>query len=94
MFGAAMPSKTYNIMAAGKPVLALTDENSESPRVLDESGIGWRLAPGNIDLLEATLVKIHSQKDELECLGRKARQVAEKQYSAAIAIEHYRLALS
>ena len=29
MWGTAMPSRTYNIMAAGKPVLALTEKGSE-----------------------------------------------------------------
>ena len=41
MLGVAMPSKTYNLMAAGEPLLALTDPDSELARVIDE---GNRLA--------------------------------------------------
>jgi glycosyltransferase involved in cell wall biosynthesis len=41
MWGTAMPSRTYNILAAGKPILALTDDGSELARVIEEEGVGW-----------------------------------------------------
>src|SRR5438445_5272586 len=40
MCGAAMPCRTYNIMAAGKPILALTEQNSELALIIDEERIG------------------------------------------------------
>lgn len=94
MYGAAMPSKTYNIMAAGKPILALADAESELALVVDENDIGWHLLPGNVDLLLDTLNSIFERRDELESKGRLSRLAAERDYSISLALERYRSALS
>ena len=94
MIGAAMPSKTYNIMAAGKPVLALTDDDSELALVIDENNIGWHLEPGNADQLERALNQIYESRDDLENMGKRSRSAAERDYSLRIALERYRAALS
>ena len=93
MYGAAMPSKTYNIMAAGKPVLALTDEGSELALVIDESRIGWHLEPGDANALRATLDEICERRSELWSIGNRAREAAERDYSLSTAIARYREAL-
>src|ERR1035441_9183365 len=41
MLGLAVPSRTYNLMAAGKPIIALVSECSEVAMVVREEGIGW-----------------------------------------------------
>ena len=94
MYGAAMPSKTYNIMAAGKPVLALTDNDSELARVIDENEIGWHLEPGDADSLEAALNGIYDRREELEKMGQLARAEAEQNYTLSLAINRYKEALT
>jgi len=94
MFGAAMPSKTYNILAAGKPILALTDEGSELAQVIDDGSIGWHLAPGNADQLEAALTTIYDRMNELQSIGQRSRHIAEKDYSLDLALKRYKAALS
>ena len=89
-----MPSKTYNIMAAGKPVLALTDNDSELAKVIDENEIGWHLEPGDADALEAALNDIHDRRTELEKMGRLARAEAERNYTLSLAISRYEEALT
>ena len=73
MYGAAMPSKTYNIMAAGKPVLALTDPGSELALLIDEEKIGWHLPAGDTENLKATLNEIYDSRDDLHEIGTRAR---------------------
>ena len=46
MFGVAMPSRTYNLLA-GKPILALTENDSEVARVVAEEKVGWAIPPLN-----------------------------------------------
>lgn len=41
MYGLGVPSKTYNLLALGKPVLYIGDENSEIDILNKESDIGW-----------------------------------------------------
>ena len=89
MYGAAMPSKTYNIMAAGKPVLALTDEGSELAMVIDEDKIGWHLPPGNSQKLVTKLEELYEKRNEFGDIGTRARKAAEEKYSLERALQRY-----
>lgn len=90
MWGTAMPSRTYNIMAAGKPILALTDRGSELARVIDEEGIGWHIRPGDSDHLRSTILEIFENRAKLTAMGERSRRAAEAKYSTATAIDSYR----
>ncbi len=94
MWGTAMPSRTYNIMAAGKPILALTDPGSELALVIDEEGIGIHIPPGDADLLVEKIVELHSRRDELAEMGHRARAAAEAKYSTQKAVSDYAKALT
>ena len=94
MWGTAMPSRTYNIMAAGKPIIALTDEGSELARVVDEEKIGWHLEPGDPEALERTIVAAYERRAELAAMGDRARRAGRAKYSLTDACEAYRKALS
>ncbi len=94
MWGTAMPSRTYNIMAAGKPILALTDARSELAQVIDEDNIGWHIPPGDPDSLLEAILDIYERRSDLDEMGGRAREAALQKYSRAIAIEAYRRALS
>ena len=94
MWGTAMPSRTYNIMAAGKPILALTDDGSELARVIDEDDIGWYLPPGDPDSLLETILEIYERRRDLDEIGKRARDAALRKYSLASAIEAYSKAVT
>ncbi len=55
----SVPSKTYSILAAGRPVVAAIDPGTEVPRMLAESGAGVAVAPDDpeafIDALRGML---------------------------------------
>ena len=93
MWGTAMPSRTYNIMAAGKPVLALTDKGSELARVIDEDQIGWYIEPGNAKELTALIEKVYNSRDQLAPMGERAREAALQKYSTEKAVSAYAEAL-
>jgi len=89
MYGAAMPSKTYNIMAAGKPLLAITDDDSELARVIDEDQIGWHVSAEKPGELAATLQNIFANREMLCSIGLRARRAAEQKYSIESALQNY-----
>ncbi|MBP9110433.1 MAG: glycosyltransferase family 4 protein, partial [Pyrinomonadaceae bacterium] len=89
MWGTAMPSRTYNIMAAGKPILALTDKGSELARVIDEDSIGVHLEPGNPKALKEAILAMFQSRDELDKMGQRAREAALAKYSTEIAVAAY-----
>jgi glycosyltransferase involved in cell wall biosynthesis len=45
MKGLAVPSRSYNLMAAGKPMIALVDNSSEIAHLIREEQIGWVVEP-------------------------------------------------
>ena len=84
-----MPSKTYNLMAAGKPLLAMTDPDSELALVIDEDRIGWHIRPGDPQALKNVLEKVFESRGALPEMGRRARSAAVSKYSLDIALERY-----
>lgn len=93
MWGSAMPSRTYNIMAAGKPIFALTDTGSELTRVIEEDRIGWHIEPGNVDRFCETVIAIYKDRDNVADMGERARSAALLKYSLKQAVSSYRHAL-
>lgn len=93
MWGTAMPSRTYNIMAAGKPIVALTDEGSELALVIDEDRIGWHIEPGDPKALHDLIHEVYQKRAQLPEMGRRARAAAEAKYSPDTAVRAYGHAL-
>lgn len=89
MRGVSMPSRTYNILAAGKPMLALTDDESELAMVIEEDRVGWHIPPGNADRLVAAINDIYDMRDCLQEFGERARASALEKYSLAVATGKY-----
>lgn len=93
MWGVSVPSRTYNIMAAGKPILAITEEESEIDRIIKEEGNGWSVKPSEPDALAKTIRQIAGSGAYLIEMGQRSRTAAVEKYSEQSAIEAYREAL-
>ena len=93
MWGVSMPSRTYNILAAGKPILALTEKSSELEQVISDDNVGWSVPPCKPDELLAIIEEIVQEKNLLAEMGERARRAALERYSVEIAVEKYRQAL-
>lgn len=89
MLGTAMPSRTYNILAAGKPIIALTDEGSELARLIDEREVGWHIVPEKPEALVQLIREAMGDQSRLYEMGSRARKAAETEYSPKIAIGRY-----
>ncbi len=93
MWGVSMPSRTYNILAVGKPILALTEENSEVARVIEEDDLGWIVPPNDPEKLFQTIKEISRKKSQLISMGKRARNTAIEKYSVETAVQRYKKAL-
>lgn len=94
MWGLAMPSRTYNFLAAGKPILALTENKSEIARVIDEEKVGRYVEPGEPDEMVKTILEMYENRDELQAMSERAYAAAISKYSLQTAVENYRKALA
>jgi glycosyltransferase involved in cell wall biosynthesis len=89
MKGAAVPSRLYNIMAAGKPIVAITEEDSEVSLVINEEQIGWVVPPDESEKLAEIILMAHSNPEQLKQRGLRARSVVENKYTYSKGIEGY-----
>lgn len=90
MIGVSMPSRTYNILAAGKPILALAEEGSEVAKVVNEDKAGWIVPPNEPELLLKMILRIYTERELLEDMGKRARESAIKKYSLETAVSAYK----
>lgn len=77
MFGLGVPSKSYNIMAAGKPILIIADSRSEIALAVKEHTLGWVVEPHNPEALQKAFEEIYEERDLLNSIAKNARTVAE-----------------
>jgi glycosyltransferase involved in cell wall biosynthesis len=94
MLGVSMPSRTYNILAAGKPILALAEPDSELATVIDEDRVGWHIRPGNAEELVLAICRIYDARGELAGYSQRARRSALEKYSFEAAMSKYRSAMA
>lgn len=74
---ASVPSKLINYMLAAKPILAIALHDSDIAKIIEETGCGWVISPGNYSLLVKTIGKIvETPKDVLVKMGQKGRSYA------------------
>ena len=91
----SVPSKTYSILAAGRPVLAAIDPGTEVPRILAESGAGVAVPPDDPAAFTAAVRELLADPDALVVRGAAGRAWVEHAASpAAVAAAYEALVVS
>jgi colanic acid biosynthesis glycosyl transferase WcaI len=85
----SVPSKTYSIMAAGRPLVASVDEGTEVARVVERAGAGVAVPPDDPDAFVAALSKLLDDPGLAEQMGRSARRFVERWASPAVVALQY-----
>jgi len=70
----SVPSKLYNFMAAGRPILGLTDGLSEVARIISKTNCGMSVNPEDVKGIAETIQSLKNSKShcaELGAYGRK-----------------------
>jgi colanic acid biosynthesis glycosyl transferase WcaI len=94
MAGISVPSRMYNILAAGKPILAIADQDSELAEVVSEENIGWVVSSGKIAEIVKAVLEAKNNPKMLAEMGSRARKAAEEKYSFKIVAESYHQLIS
>jgi glycosyltransferase involved in cell wall biosynthesis len=90
MYGVSVPSRTYNILAAGRPLLAIVEPRSEIARMIEEDGTGWVVPPSNPDALAELVQGLADDRKAVQAAARRARIAAERRYSLQHVLASYR----
>ena len=89
MAGISVPSRMYNIMAAGRPIIAVVEEDSELALVIKEEKIGWVVSPGDINQFAAAALEARADPVRLAAMSGRARRAVEMKYSYECVIAAY-----
>lgn len=87
--GLSVPSKTYAIMAAGRPLLFVGDRNSDVTKIIEEYSCGAMIESGDATRLAEVIVAWASNGSEIQKLGASARLAFEKRFDRPHAVDAY-----
>jgi hypothetical protein len=51
----SVPSRFYNLLAVGRPVVLVSEPEAEAALTVAENGLGWVVQPGRADELAAAI---------------------------------------
>ncbi len=85
----SVPSKTFSIMAAARPVVASVDEGSEVARVVEGADAGITVSPEDAESLTKAIRRLLDAPNEAEAMGRNGRSFVEAWASPAAVAEAY-----
>lgn len=78
--GCLVPSKIYGILAAGRPFIAMMEENAEVAQIAREDAVGFVVRPGDVDALVGAIREAVDAPERLEQMGIRARRLAELRF--------------
>lgn len=84
--GSVVPSKSYGIMAAGRPMLYVGPRNATPARLLARHNCGWRIEPGNPDAMVRLLHRLEQDRGLAREAGARARIAFEQYYDRPIGV--------
>jgi glycosyltransferase involved in cell wall biosynthesis len=84
--GSVVPSKTYGIMAAGRPILFIGPRQATPARIIEEYRCGWHIEPGDAESLVKLLESLARSPDLISQAGALAREAFEQHYDRPIAV--------
>lgn len=91
MFGLGVPSKVYNILSAGKPVLYIGDYNSEVFRYVKQHNVGWAFAWEDEQSIKSFFEHLgENLREEIKEKGFNARRLVEQCFTKELILARYR----
>lgn len=89
MAGTCIPSKMFGIMAAGRPVVAGLEAESDAAIMVDQGQSGLVVPPEDPDALADALRRLYADRDEARRMGASARAYVEAHHSHEVVVDQY-----
>ena len=77
----SFPSKTYSIMAAGRPLLAVVDGGNEVGSLVRRTNTGLVVQPKNPQALVKAILRLAHDQETRHRMGERARRYVERHHS-------------
>jgi colanic acid biosynthesis glycosyl transferase WcaI len=85
----SVPSKTYSILAAGRPLVASVDPGTEVARTVERAGAGLAVAPEDPAGFTEAVRRLLDAPDEARAMGESGRRFVEQWASPAAVARRY-----
>ena len=85
----SVPSKTYSILAAGRPICAAIDIDTEVPRILAAANAGVCVEPDNHQAFVSAITALIGDRKTLEEMGASGRKWVEGHASPQSVAQRY-----
>jgi colanic acid biosynthesis glycosyl transferase WcaI len=91
MRGLSVPSRMYNVMAAGVPIAALADPASELALTVVENNAGWSLPGGDTEALTKLVSNLAAdvERGEARVRGEKGRQAVTRDFTLPMVVNQF-----
>ena len=85
----SFPSKIYEIMASGRPLLASSDGDSGVATLVKTAECGLCVKPGETEHLAEAILDLYRNSALRDTMGRRGRRYAEENHSKQVVIDRY-----
>ncbi len=85
----SLPSKTFSILASGRPFLAITDEGSQLWKLAYDSQAGRWLPPGDPEAIRKAVLELSQDPEARQRMGENGRKYALKHHSRQVAADRF-----
>ena len=82
--GVSVPSRFYNLLAVGRPVILVSEANAEAALIVSEYDLGWVVEPGQPDQLAET-IRLAAMREDSARAERAAVIAQQFNFAAAMA---------
>ena len=89
--GVSVPSRFYNLLAIGRPILIVSEADAEAALVIRENQLGWVAPPGDAFEL-ANTIRGASLREDLGIIGLRAVEMATRFNQTAALLKYQCLA--
>lgn len=87
--GLAVPSKTYSYMMAGKPVIAIMDQDTDIAKELTRYNAGYSIEVGNNEKLVEAIYNLKDNNELINEMAKNCRKLYLDKYTTEKGTEQY-----
>ena len=92
--GLIFPSKLYGILAAGRPVIAVTDTDGELANLIRDNKCGYVVASGNSDSLYRSILFLANDVNTRKRMAAQARATLDAKFARRLALTRWQQLLA
>ncbi len=84
-----VPGKIADIMACGRPIIAVVNQQGDAASIIKRAGCGFCVNPGDVEAFSRAVLRLHEDEGLRKEMGEKARLFAGQNFSRTVCTKRY-----